>query len=211
METLLRIIEVHKLKSPPEGCSLYEVIDMVDRYRKPEIRRVRINNDFLKRDINPSSACERGKYTKFRQHILSDDFQDEVLIEKLNEIVIRDTERKGKVGKKRSEMVATVEIKEERKSKDKGNAVLVNEIKSLQEQFTELKELVKQQSQTQPTFQPITQTRPRQYKRSCFQCYKDGSQDCRHCWRCGSVSHFRFNCRANLSGNDQGSHPGGRM
>lgn len=115
------------------------------------------------------------------------DIRDEVLIETLNKIVSKETERQNKFQK--------VRVNEVTEEPSKSNT----EISQLRAEVLELKNL----------FKNNTGVRKQYTSYRCRNCESKDLQTCRHCWKCGSGDHFRRGCRQ--QGNANPSHPQGGM
>ena len=138
---------------------------------------------------------------EFKPHLEQKDIEDEKLIECLNKIVSRETERQSKFSSKRVN-----ELKVGDEKTDSGMHAVRTEIAELR---LAVEQLAKSStSETDKTKQTFT--------RLCQWCQAEGKRKCIHCWRCGSEEHFSRGCRKTAiktpdQGNSNRPHPGGKM
>lgn len=130
---------------------------------------------------------------EFKPFLESADIRDEDMIDALNKIVSRETERMSKFNKCKVNELTEVKSKERL------------EIQQLRAEISELRQTMERTS----TSSDPDNKKFRGREKRCEKCVAEGNQKCMHCCRCGSSEHFRRGCRN--SGNAKRPHQGGEV
>lgn len=177
-----------------------------------------LRNDSIKMEIKP---CLQNTQV-----------EDEELFEKLNAAVSNETERMQKLSfrhdqstsRNPAQLVAQVTTPNgnrtpvEDKTPEKPPKVnLLTEVRELKAELAAIREGVEKRSSTSPHLQYNPVEQGRVPPRGCWSCERQGrGARCNHCFNCGGVGHFRYQClkpsrgsfnSANVPGNRPGLPP----
>ena len=143
---------------------------------------------------------------EFKPFLEQKDIEDETLIESLNKIVSRETERQSKFGVKK---VSELKIDSDERSDHAG-------MRAVRAEISELRLAVEQLVSAKSSPVSETDKSKQTFSRLCQQCEDNNRTKCNHCWKCGSEEHWSRGCRKTVvkstdQGNANRSHQGGKM
>ena len=155
-----------------------------------------LRNDSIKMEIKPSLQNTQVK--------------DEEFFEKLNAAVSNETERMQKLSFRHvqstirdpAQLVVKVTTPNENrtpiedKTPEKPPKVnLLTEVRELKAELAAIREGIEKRSSTSPHLQYNPVEQGRVPPRGCWNCERQGrSAHCNHCFNCGGVGHFRYQC-----------------
>ncbi|MES9880174.1 MAG: hypothetical protein ABW185_04755, partial [Sedimenticola sp.] len=164
--------------------------------------------------------------SEFAVTLAKKDVSDEELVTVMNTITGRAAERQHKIeiskkstphGVQKTAKVAEMDVGKVTEPKVVKEGVLQTELRELRAEVMELKRHLERpptpmNSNLNRTGQPEGhwKTSGNGWKPGCHQCQQAGTgESCRHCWKCGSIEHFKRGCR--WSGNATGLQKGGNL